>query len=130
MIQSVERHMPPVEAMQWVSICPLTAIAPNTGVNALVGNDQVAIFRMGDTDEVYALDNFDPFSKAYVMSRGILGDRQGVLKVASPIYKQNFNLKTGECLDDPSITIPAYPARVEAGQVQVQAVLPIENESV
>ncbi|NET51651.1 MAG: nitrite reductase small subunit NirD [Merismopedia sp. SIO2A8] len=107
------------DSLQWTTICDLEAIAPNTGVNALVGSEQVAIFRIGRTSEVYAVSNFEPFSKAYVLSRGIVGDRKGVLKVASPIYKQNFNLKTGECLDDETVTIPVYPARVVDGQVQV-----------
>ncbi|NEQ50561.1 MAG: nitrite reductase small subunit NirD [Leptolyngbya sp. SIO3F4] len=117
MVQSLSTQS--VATLDWVTICPLDAIAPNTGVNALLGVEQVAIFRIGNTDEVYATGNFDPFSKAFVMSRGIIGDRKGVLKVASPIYKQNFNLKTGECLDDAAITIPVYPARVVDGQVQV-----------
>ena len=108
-----------VDATNWVTICALDAIAPNTGVNALVGTEQVAIFRIGQTDEIYATGNFDPFSKAFVMSRGILGDRKGVLKVASPIYKQNFSLKTGVCLDDETISLPVYPVRVVNGQVQV-----------
>lgn len=104
---------------RWMTICPLDAIAPNTGVNALVGTEQVAIFRVGETDQVYATGNFDPFSQAFVMSRGLVGDRKGVLKVASPIYKQNFNLKTGECLDDATVKIPVYPVRVVDGQVQI-----------
>lgn len=107
------------DSTAWVTICALDAIAPNTGVNALVGTEQVAIFRIGSTDEVYATGNFDPFSKAFVMSRGILGDRQGVLKVASPIYKQNFDLKTGVCLDDKTVSLPVYPVRVVNDQVQI-----------
>ncbi len=107
------------DLINWVTICSLDAIAPNTGVNALVGTEQVAIFRIGPTDEVYATGNFDPFSKAFVMSRGILGDRQGVLKVASPIYKQNFDLKTGICLDDDTVSLPVYPVRIVNDQVQI-----------
>ena len=109
------------DSVDWVTVCALDAIAPNTGVNALVGQEQVAIFRIGSTDEVYATGNYDPFSKAFVMSRGILGDRQGVLKVASPIYKQNFNLKNGVCLNDEDVTIPVYLVRVVNDQVQVGA---------
>ena len=105
--------------VNWVTVCSLEAIAPNTGVTVLVGTEQVAIFRIGQTDEVYAVGNFDPFSQAFVMSRGIVGDRQGVLKVASPIYKQNFNLKTGACLDDETVSLPVYPVRVDNHQVQV-----------
>lgn len=120
MEQSVSTPASMTTANRWISVCSLDAIAPNTGVNALVGENQVAIFRIGDTDEVYALDNFDPFSKSFVMSRGLIGDRKGVLKVASPIYKQNFNLKTGDCLDNDAVKLTVYPARVVDGQVQVQ----------
>ncbi|MEL6556354.1 MAG: nitrite reductase small subunit NirD [Cyanobacteria bacterium J06621_11] len=109
------------DSMNWVTVCALDAITPNTGVNALIGKEQVAIFRIGATDEVYAMGNFDPFSKAFVMSRGIVGDRQGVLKVASPIYKQNFNLKTGVCLDDETISLPVYPVRIADKQIQIGA---------
>ena len=118
---SVSTETAEVESTNWVTVCSVEAIAPNTGVNALVGTEQVAIFRIGATDEVYATGNFDPFSKAFVMSRGILGDRKGVLKVASPIYKQNFNLKTGVCLDDETVTIPVYPVRVVNRQVEIGA---------
>lgn len=103
----------------WVDVCSLDAIAPNTGVCALVAGAQVAIFRVGNGDEVYALSNYEPFSKAFVLSRGIVGDRNGTLKVASPIYKQNFSLTTGECLDDETVKIPTFAVRVAGDRVQV-----------
>jgi nitrite reductase (NADH) small subunit len=111
----------------WVDICTIDDILPNTGVCALVEDRQVAIFRIGDSTEVYAISNYDPFSKAYVLSRGIVGDSfrnhpEGVPKVASPIYKQSFNLKTGECLDDPSVRIPTFPVRVLGEMVQIGAI--------
>jgi nitrite reductase (NADH) small subunit len=102
---------------QWTTICPLERILPDTGVCALLNGQQIAVFRVGE--EVYAIDNFDPFSKAYVLSRGIVGDRQGIPKVASPIYKQNFSLLTGECLDDSSARLLTFLVRVVDGQVQV-----------
>jgi nitrite reductase (NADH) small subunit len=77
---------------QWTTICPIERILPNTGVCALVNGKQIAVFRVGDGMDVYAIDNYDPFSKTYVLSRGIVGDRNGIPKVASPIYKQNFSL--------------------------------------
>jgi nitrite reductase (NADH) small subunit len=102
---------------QWTTVCALERIPPSTGICALVGDRQVAVFRI--EDELYAIDNYDPFSKAYVLSRGIVGDRQGIPKVASPIYKQNFNLQTGECFDDPTISITVYPVRLIENQVQI-----------
>ena len=110
---------PEQTAIQWETVCQITDIQPNTGVCALFDNEQVAIFRVGKTEEVYALSNYDPFSKAYVLSRGLVGDRQGVTKVAARIYKQNINLQTGEYLDDPEIKIPTYLVRVIEGEVQL-----------
>ncbi|MFM2302658.1 MAG: hypothetical protein RLZZ135_61 [Cyanobacteriota bacterium] len=105
---------------QWATICPIDRILPNTGVCALVNGKQVAVFRVGDGMDVYAIDNYDPFSKAYVLSRGIVGDRHGTPKVASPIYKQNFNLLTGECLDDATVKLTTFAVRVIDGQVQIR----------
>lgn len=115
MVQSLVRET----ITTWVDVCSLDAIAPNTGVCALVEGQQVAIFRFGIEDEVFAMSNYDPFSKAFVLSRGIVGDRNGIPKVASPIYKQNFNLSTGQCLDDETVSIPTYTVRVVEGKVQV-----------
>ena len=115
MVQSLVRET----SKTWVDICSIEAIAPNTGVCALVEGQQVAIFKVGNQDEVFALSNYDPFSKAFVLSRGIVGDRKGILKVASPIYKQNFNLLTGQCLDDETVSIPTYQVRVVEGRVQI-----------
>jgi nitrite reductase (NADH) small subunit len=104
---------------QWTTICPLDRILPNTGVCALVNGQQVAVFRVGEGSDVYAIENYDPFSKAYVLSRGIVGDKNGIPKVASPIYKQNFSLLTGECLDDSTVKLRTFSAQVVDGQVQI-----------
>jgi nitrite reductase (NADH) small subunit len=120
MVQSVSTQ----NIAEWVTVCSLDRILANTGVCALVNDRQVAIFhwQQGQDAAVYAIDNFDPFSQAYVLSRGIVGDRNGVPKVASPIYKQNFDLRSGQCLDDPAVTVATYPSRVVDGQVQIGVV--------
>lgn len=102
----------------WVDVCPLEKLIPGRGVCALVGGLQVAVFRIVG-EEVYALSNFDPFSGAFVLSRGIVGSRAERLKVASPIYKQSFDLATGVCLDDATVTVRTFEARVVEGTVQV-----------
>ena len=68
---------------------------------------------------VYAINNYDPFGCANVLSRGLIGDINGQPVVASPLYKQHFNLQTGACLEDETVTIPAYAVRIENGSVQV-----------
>jgi NAD(P)H-dependent nitrite reductase small subunit len=98
-----------------MKICRLDAIVPNTGVCALVDGRQVAIFRVDE--RVHAIDNFDPFSKANVLSRGIVGDLRGELVVASPVYKQHFSLTTGQCVEDPDVRVTVHPVAVEDGYV-------------
>jgi nitrite reductase (NADH) small subunit len=115
-----EGPVPPASATQWVAICRLTDIVPNTGVCALVGGRQVAVFRLDD-DGVYALDNHDPFSRANVISRGIVGDLKGELVVASPVYKQHFSLASGQCLEEPQVRLAVYRVRLEDGMVWVES---------
>ncbi len=105
------------QEVAWAAICPFDQIVPETGRCALVDGRQIAVFRSGE--QIYALNNRDPFSGVNVMACGIVGDREGVLKVASPIYKQNFSLETGQCLDEAAVSVTAYPARVRDGIVEV-----------
>jgi nitrite reductase (NADH) small subunit len=109
---------PKVAMNEWVAVCKLSDIVPDTGVCALVHGQQVAVFRLAD-DSVYAIDNLDPFSNANVLSRGIVGDLKGELVVASPIYKQHFNLTTGQCLEEADVRIAVYPVRVDGDKVLV-----------
>jgi len=117
---SDETRALPVTNENWTDVCAVDDIIVGTGVAALVHAHQVAIFRPTAEGPLYALSNFDPFSQAFVIARGILGDKGGVLKVASPIFKQNFALATGQCLDDPSVSLESYPVRVVGGRVALQ----------
>jgi NAD(P)H-dependent nitrite reductase small subunit len=103
--------------MSGIQVCRLQDIVPDTGVAALVRGEQVAVFRIGQ--KIYAIGNRDPFSGANVLSRGIVGDLNGELVVASPIYKQHFSLVTGRCIEDPSVSVPVYRARVEGADIQI-----------
>jgi nitrite reductase (NADH) small subunit len=108
------------EDADWTPVCALHDIVPDTGVCALIGGRQIALVRVGEGDRIYAIDNFDPFSKAFVISRGIVGDRNGVPKIASPIFKQSFSLISGQCLDDEAVSIPVYAVRVRAGEIELR----------
>jgi len=96
-------------------VCRLDEIVPSSGVCALLNGRQVALFRVDD--RVYAIDNFDPFSKANVLSRGIVGDLKGELVVASPVYKQHFSLTSGRCVEEPDVRVSVHPVAVEDGYV-------------
>jgi len=103
----------------WTPICPLDDIVPDSGVCALAGDRQVAVFRVG-ADQVFAIANHDPFSKANVLSRGITGDIKGELVVASPVYKQHFRLATGQCVEDESVRVETFAVRINNNIVEVE----------
>ena len=99
---------------QWNAVCPLDRIVPDTGVCALLNGRQVAVFRVGnEAPSLFAIDNYDPNSEAAVLSRGLVGSIGERIVVASPIYKQHFDLRTGECLEAPHNSVASYPVRVE-----------------
>ncbi len=118
----VTRHSSLPADGDWVAVCRLDDIVPNTGVGALVNGRQVAVFRLDD-DSVYAIDNHDPFSRANVLSRGIVGDLKGELVVASPVYKQHFSLASGQCLEDPGVRVTVFPVRVDDGTIRVKGLM-------
>jgi NAD(P)H-dependent nitrite reductase small subunit len=106
-------------------ICQLEDIFDGGGVCALVDGEQVALLRVGE--EVFAVENRDPFSGANVISRGMLGDLAGQLVVASPVYKQHFNLRSGRCLEDESVSLRSWPCGVLDGRVWVESVFVVAD---
>ncbi|MEG3614189.1 MULTISPECIES: nitrite reductase small subunit NirD [Isoptericola] len=120
-------------APTWTAVCRLTDLAPERGAAALLERAdgspvQVAVFRLLD-DSVHAVQQLDPYAAANVMSRGIVGTRGGEPTVASPVYKQVFALRTGECLDtggkEPKAGLgehlESFPTEVRDGVVHVRA---------
>ncbi|MGZ4969233.1 MAG: nitrite reductase small subunit NirD [Methylobacter sp.] len=124
---------------KWIEVCCVDDLQPDSGVCALVDGEQVAIFCIqehGDGREsihsarndscpqfaakIYAVGNYDPIGNANVLSRGVVGDIRKQPVVASPLYKQHFNLQTGVCLEDETVKIPVYATRIENGCVQVK----------
>lgn len=102
----------------WTPVCAIDAIVPHTGVCALVEGRHVAVFRVGD-DRLHAIDNIDPRSGASVLSRGLIGSLGERVVVASPLYKNHFDLATGECLEEPGHSVRVHAVRAEDGMVFV-----------
>lgn len=105
---------------QWQTICHKDDLVKNSGVCALLANEeQIAIFTI--KDDVYSVSNWDPIGQANVLYRGLLGDKKGEVYIASPLYKQRFLLNSGKCLDDENAFIATYDTRLQNDQVQVLA---------
>ncbi len=96
--------------MSWVRVCPERRLEPERGVAALIGEAQVAIFLTYDGN-LYAIENYDPYARAFVLSRGIVGTRGQAPTVASPMHKQAYDLRTGACLDLPGVSVRTFEVR-------------------
>lgn len=103
-----------------VDICAVTDLERDWGEVALIGARQVAVFRMQD-DTVYACDHTDPHSGALVMARGIVGETvDGVPTLASPLYKEIYDLRSGACVSGAEFTLPVHKVTVENDRVLVE----------
>ncbi|WP_067897187.1 nitrite reductase small subunit NirD [Nocardia vaccinii] len=109
----------PVVTTGWTRACRLDRLIPGRGVAVLLGGGRQAALFLLPGGTIHAVGNVDPFGRAAVMSRGIVGDRAGVPVVASPLLKQAFSLLDGHCLDDAAAALPVYAVRVDDGLVSV-----------
>jgi nitrite reductase (NADH) small subunit len=103
----------------FVPVCSRSRLTPDRGVAALIDGTAVAVFLLG-TGELHAIDNVDPISGTSVLSRGIVGDASGTPTVASPLYKQRFDLLTGKCLDQDGVSVTVHDVREIDGVVEVR----------
>ncbi|MFJ7331200.1 nitrite reductase small subunit NirD [Streptomyces cyaneofuscatus] len=97
----------------WLTVCDLELLSPGRGAAVLLPDGGQAALFMDRAGVVRAIGNRDPFTGAYVLSRGLLGSAGGRPFVASPLLKQRFDLETGACLDDEEVSVAVYAVRVE-----------------
>lgn len=114
-----------------IDVCALEQLSPERGAAALVEGTQVAVFRLAD-DSVRAVQQKDPYSGVNLLSRGLIGSHlvtgegeepgRVVPTLASPMYKQAWNLDTGEVLDSgggEKLPLAVFDAEVRGGRVLV-----------
>jgi nitrite reductase (NADH) small subunit len=106
---------------QWTTVCESTRLTTDRGVAALIEGRAVAVFALW-TGEIVAIDNIDPCSGASVLSRGVVGEVDGVPTVASPMYKDRFDLRTGRCIDRDNVSVSVHETCVVDGSVLVKLV--------
>ncbi|MDT9690740.1 nitrite reductase small subunit NirD [Streptomyces sp. P9(2023)] len=103
------------ETDTWTPVCDASRLTPGRGVAALLPDGRQAALFLDRAGRAYAIENRDPFTGAQVLSRGLLGSAGGRTFVASPLLKQRFDLETGRCLDDESVSVAVFQVRTVAG---------------
>jgi nitrite reductase (NADH) large subunit len=103
----------------WVRVGSVDEFPADGGRAVKHGGLQIAVFRFASKGEWYACQNTCPHKSEAVLSRGILGDQQGVPKLACPLHKKTFSLDTGKCLSGEPYRVEVFPVRVEGDDVLV-----------
>ena len=104
---------------RWVRVGKVSDFPADGGAAVKVGRTQIAVFNFSRRGEWYATQNMCPHKKAFVLSRGIVGDAQGTPKIACPLHKKTFSLKNGGCLSGENYGIMTFPVKVEGDDVSL-----------
>jgi nitrite reductase (NADH) large subunit len=110
----------PVIRTSWVRLARAETFPKDGGRAVRYGNSQIAVFNFESRGEWYATQNKCPHMKDMVLARGLIGDQQGVPKVACPLHKKNFSLTTGKCLGEDEYQVLTFPVKVVDGWVHVE----------
>lgn len=97
--------------IQIVKACTQDDLVLNSGVCVLLDGKQIAIFALLEQSgelKAFACDNYDPFGKVNVLSRGLICSIGAEICICSPLYKQHFSLLDGHCLEDENVSISVY----------------------
>ncbi len=105
---------------RWVRVGAVSDFPNNGGATIKYGDVQIAVFNFSSRGEWYACQNMCPHKNAFVLSRGIIGSAGNEPKVACPLHKKPFSLKTGECLADRDFSIKVFPVKVVDAEVSLQ----------
>jgi nitrite reductase (NADH) large subunit len=112
-------HLPVVQPeRQFVRVASLADVPVEGGIAVQYGDAQIAIFRTGG--ELYATQNSCPHTQASVLARGIVGDERGTPKVACPLHKRTFDLRSGACLSQDTAPIATFVVRVDGDDILVE----------
>lgn len=109
----------------WVTVGKTSDFTADAGSTILYGESQLAVFNNAQQGEWYCTQNMCPHKQAFVLSQGIIGDAEGISKVACPLHKKQFGLADGQQLDG-DLSLITFPVKIEGDDVLVE--LPSEVE--
>lgn len=111
---------PSEKSRRWVPMAKVSEVPKNGGIAARYGDAEIAIFNFAARGEWFASENLCPHKRQMVLARGILGDAAGLPKVACPLHKNTFDLRSGACLNGDLAAIATFPVKIEGEDVLVE----------
>lgn len=104
----------------WIKVAKIDDIPQEGGACVKVKDEQIAIFNFTSRNEWYATENRCPHRNEMILSRGMIGDKNGEPKVACPFHKRNYSLISGKCISGDDYSIKTFPVKIEDGNVFIK----------
>ena len=114
------RDVRETSAKRWVCVGKTWDFPKDGGAAVKVGGTQIAVFNFTSRGQWYATQNMCPHKKAFVLSRGIIGDANETPKVSCPLHKKNFSLEDGSCVSGEDYAIETFPVRIDGDDVYLE----------
>ncbi|ADE54445.1 nitrite reductase small subunit NirD [Coraliomargarita akajimensis] len=109
-----------LKASDWIEVGLEVDFPEGLGICIQYGEEQIAVYNFNGT-EWYAVQNRCPHENQMVLSRGLTGTVDGEPKIACPLHKRAFSLRTGEFLGEGEMScLSTYPVKCEEGKVYLQ----------
>jgi nitrite reductase (NADH) large subunit len=105
---------------KWVKVGNVADFPADGGAAIKYGDVQIAVYNFASRGEWYACQNMCPHMNAFVLSRGIVGTVSKEPKVACPLHKKPYSLKTGRSLSGEPYSLKVFPVKVEADKVHLE----------
>jgi len=109
----------PEDVKVWFKAAKINQFPKNGGACVKYKDLQIAVFNFERINGWYACQNLSPEKEENVLSRGMIGDHNGVPKVACPLHKKTFSLESGENLNGDLDAIATYPVKIEGENVYI-----------
>lgn len=119
LVASKYKTVNPSDVKVWFKAAPVSAFPKDGGACVKYKDLQIAVFNFERLNTWYACQNLSPEKEEMVLSRGMIGDHNGVPKVACPLHKKTFSLENGENLNGDLAPIAIYPVKIEGENVYI-----------
>lgn len=103
----------------WFNVGNTEDFPENSGACIKYKSKQIAVYNFTRTGKWYATQNLCPHKMEMVLALGMIGDKEGVPKVACPLHKKNFSLEDGSQIGGNEFKIATYPVKIENGKVYI-----------